>query len=147
MVTAAEADRIITENKIISLNLTWRFDSLIQGYRLQADAFHEASGEILRLIGYVGEANRSFILLYRNAPIRKFTVHNYQRHRDPLTGQVFKEPHKHFWHDVHRDNPAYIPGDMRIGDPNEELIDFLAECNISIICSYTPQSFFQESPG
>ena len=147
MVTAAEADRIVAEYKAIAMNLTWRFDSLIQGYRLQADALHEASGEILRLVGYVGEVNRSFVLLYRNSPIRKFTVHNYLRHRDPINGRVFREPHKHFWHDVHRDHPAYIPDDIRIGDPNEELIDFLAECNISLRGSYIPQSFFQESPG
>ena len=145
MVTAAEADGIVAENKVIAMNLAWRFDNLIQGYRLQANVLRETTSEILRLIGYVGEVNRSFVLLYGNSPIRRYTVHNYQRHRDPLTGQIFTEPHKHFWHDVHRDNPAYIPGDIRIGDPNEELMDFLAECNISLRGSYTPSSFVQAS--
>lgn len=130
MVTAAEADRVIAEDKVIDANLDWIF--VRNAYRLTADVMCRTSGEPLTLRGYVGEQNRSFALLYRNSPIRKYTVHNYQPHRDPLTGQVFREPHKHYWHDEHKDNVAYIPNDIRIGDPNEEILDFLRECNISV---------------
>ena len=142
MVTAAEADRVIAEDKVIDANLDWRVERNTQAFRLQVDVICRTSGELLSLRGYVGDPNRSFALLYRNSPIRKYTVHNYQPHREPLTGQVFREPHKHYWHDEHEDNVAYIPDDIRIGDPNEEILDFLRECNISVRGSYTSQRFF-----
>ena len=138
MVTEAEAQRILDEPKVIAMNLAWKPE--IRGYRLDATVLAETSGEVLSLQGYVGRSNRSFVLLYRNNPIRKYTVH--PRHTDPVTGEVFTRPHKHRWDDVWRDRRAYIPDDIRIGDPNTELLDFLAECNISLRSSYSPQSFF-----
>lgn len=145
MVTAAEAERVLGEDKVIDANMDWRFDR--NAYRLTADVICRTSGETLTLRGYVGKQNRSFALLYENSPIRKYTVHNYQPHRDPLTGQVFREPHKHYWHDEHKDNVAYVPDDIRIGDPNEEILDFLRECNISVRGSYISQRFFQADQG
>lgn len=142
MVTAAEAAKVLAEDKVIDANLDWRFDRNLQAFCLQVDVICRTSGELLSLRGYVGDPNRSFALLYRNSPIRKYTVHNNQKHRDPLTGQVFREPHKHYWHDEYEGNVAYIPNDIRIGDPNEEILDFLRECNISVRGSYAWQRFF-----
>ena len=132
MVTAAEADSILAENKVIGMNLAWRFHR--RAYRLEANVLCEDSGEILSLRGYIGRKNRSFALLYRNSPIRKYTVHD--RHRDPVSRVVYTDPHKHFWDDKWEDKRVYIPDDIRIGEPNEELMDFLHECNIRLRGSY-----------
>lgn len=137
MATENEARRILQEDKVIAMNIAWRTDG--QGYRLGATVLAEGSGEILSLRGYVGKKNRSFVLLYKNTPIRKFTVH--PRHRDPVTLVTVTGPHKHIWDDVWEDRRVYIPDDIRIGDPNLELMDFLSECNISLRGSYTPRVF------
>ena len=78
-------------------------------------------------------------MLYGADPIRSYTVHD--RHRDPETRIVHREPHKHYWHDTWKDDRVYIPDDIRIGDPNEELVDFLRECNIFLINPYSAQIF------
>ena len=160
MVTTAEANAIIAENKIITERLTWRAEpqalsSKRRGRRqrgrrqesdwtkftLEAGVSSLDSGENLRLLGNVGKTNRSFALLYQNIPIRKYTVHAI--HKDPVTRIVYTEPHKHWWDELHEDKRVYIPNDIRIGDPNEELADFLEECNISLREPYQPQIFPQ----
>ena len=137
MVTEAEASRLIEEEKVIWANLSWRTDG--GNFRLEAKILCLESEEILSLLGYVGKKNRSFVLLYKNKPIRKYTVHAF--HRDPVTHQRVTQPHKHLWDDEWEDQRVYIPNDMRIGDPNEELSDFLKECNISHRGSYATRMF------
>ena len=137
MVTAAEAQKVLEEPKVIAQNMVWRSEG--RGYRLEATVLAEHSGEILSLRGYVGRKNHSFALLYRNDPIRKYTDH--PRHTDPVTRIVFTEPHKHFWDDTWRDRRVYIPDDITKGDLNIELMDFLRECNISLRGNYRSQSF------
>ena len=132
MATAAEAESILAEGKVIAMNMAWY---LRRGaYRLEASVLCKDSGEILSLRGYIGRKNRSFALLYRNVPIRKYTVHD--RHKDPVSRIVYTDPHKHFWDDIWEDKRVYIPDDIRIGDPNKELMDFLRECNITLRGSY-----------
>ena len=138
MVTKAEAERLLEEEKVIGVNLSWKIEGSIQ--RLTAKVLCVESKEILSLRGYLGTRNRSFVLLHQNIPIRKYTVHAV--HRDPITRKVFREPHKHTWDDEWKDRLVYIPDDIRIGDPNEELIDFLRECNISLRGTYA-QLLFQ----
>ena len=99
----------------------------------------EESGQTLSLRGFVGKKNRSFVLLYKNNPIRKYTVHAWHRH--PITKERITDPHKHTWDDEWQDRLIYIPDDIRIGNPNDELIDFLKECNISLRSSYSPMLF------
>ena len=137
MVTAAEAERLVASVKVIAANMMWQFQR--GGYRIEATVLVEDSAEVLRFVGYVGRKNRSFTLLYRSTPIRKFTVHD--RHTDPKTGKRTTGPHKHLWDEKYEDNRVYIPDDIRNGDPNEELIDFLAECNIDLRASYGRESF------
>lgn len=132
MVTATEANRVITEDKVIHERLIWRVER--NAYRLKADVVCESSDLILILHGTIGKTNRSFVLLYGDDPIRKYTVH--PRHTDPVTRIVHTEPHKHYWDDTWKDDRVYIPDDIRIGDPNEELVDFLRECNIFLINPY-----------
>lgn len=146
MVTAAEAEKILAEGKKIDEDLVWRPDMGGTAFRLEAAVFSIDSNKTLRLVGYVGKKNRSFALLYRNSPIRKYTVHD--RHKDPVTRIVYTQPHKHCWDDEYEDKRVYIPDDIRIGDPNNELADFLKECNIKLKGLHTPPlMFFQINQG
>jgi len=88
------------------------------------------SGKALRLVGYIGPENRSFALLYKNLPIRKWTVHHHHQLPD---GQVIYGPHKHTWDDEYEDELAYVPDDIQIGDANAELLGFLRECNVEVL--------------
>ena len=143
MVTAAEAEAILAEDKVIGVNLTWR--GIGRGHRLEAKVLSVDSGAVLSLRGYVGVKNRSYALLYQNTPIRKYTVHD--RHRNPATGEVVLGPHKHTWDDEWADKIVYVPDDIRVGDPNEELLDFLAECNIRLQGTYNQMLFFPANQG
>ena len=139
MVTEAAANSLLKEDKVIWANLSWRIDGEI--FRLEAKVLCLESEEILSLRGTVGKKNRSFVLLYQNTPIRKYTVHAF--HRDPVTRERVTEPHKHWWDDEWEDKRVYIPNDIRIGDANDELVDFLQECNISLRGNYTSRMFTQ----
>ena len=143
MVTAAEAETVLAEEKVIGVNLAWRGDA--RGFKLEATVLSLDSDEVLNLRGYIGAKNRSLVLLYRNTPIRKYTAHD--RHRNPATGEVVIGPHKHTWDDDWEDRLVYVPDDIRIGNPNEELMDFLAECNIRLRGSYRPYMFLPSSLG
>ena len=143
MVTKAEAEKVLTEDKVIAMNLEWRFQR--RAHRLEASVLCTNSGEVLSLRGYIGTKNRSLVLLYKNFPIRKYTVHD--RHKDPVTRIVHTKPHKHIWDDVWQDKRVYVPDDIRMGNPDEELVDFLHECNISLRGSYKSQIFFQANQG
>jgi len=129
MVTQAEADALIAEPKLISANIVWR--SWQRGQRMDSViALGSESGAVLRLTGWIGPFNRSFVLLYNNYPIRKWTVHSRTKAPD---GSTIEGPHKHTWDDELEDEFAYVPEDIRIGSPQEELEDFLKECNVSIL--------------
>lgn len=142
-ITAAEADAILNEPKVIAMNLGWKSDG--RGYRLEATVMAEQSAHLLGLRAFVGVKNRSYALLFKNTPIRMFTVHD--RHRDPATRQIVREPHKHRWDDVWEDQPVYVPDDIRQGDPNIELMDFLKECGITLKGTYKSQAFFVHRLG
>ena len=137
MVTEVEALSILAERKVIGANLGWSADGVF--HRLEAKVLCMDSEEILVLKGTWGRTNRSFALLYRNTPIRKYTVHAY--HRDPVTREVVRQPHKHRWDEEYRDGRVYIPDDIQIGDLNEEFMGFLDECNIELRGTYTPIMF------
>ena len=136
-ISRADADALVAEKKEITATLVWR--NWGSGYRLQDSVvLGTESGTILRLTGFVGRSNRSFALLYRNAPIRKYTAHS--GHRNP-DGTRIEGPHKHTWDDTFEGAVAYVPNDIRIGEPNEELIDFLKECNVTLSSPYRPNAF------
>lgn len=132
-VTAAEADEIVRLPKIIASNVSWK--ELPPTYTLEASALATDSDVVCRIKGFVGKTNHSFVLLYENTAIRKWTAHDL--HRNPVTREVIREPHKHTWDDVYGDKLVYIPDDIRVGDINVEFRDFLAECNIVMRGRYT----------
>jgi hypothetical protein len=135
-VSKADAEEVLGEAKIITENLQWqRFSS---SYRLDAGVLATTSGKLLRLKGYVGRTNFSFALLYNNSPIRKYTAHHH--HRNP-SGEVIYGPHKHTWDDVDEDNWVYVPDNVRSDNPNDALVDFLAECNITLQGASPAQEF------
>lgn len=139
MVTRAEADAIIQEPRVIGANLSWTSDR--RSFTLEATVLAIDSGHLLKLRGYIGLKNHSFALLYKNIPIRMYTAHD--RHRNPLTGEIVRVPHKHYWDDVWEDDLIEIPDDIRTGDPNTEFLDFLKECNITFHGAYSPRAFFR----
>lgn len=141
MVTAAEAEAILAKPKIIAANNSWRRYS--PNYRIEATVLILDTNEICSLRGQVGRSNRSLALLYNNTPIRKWTVHH--QHRNPVTREIVREPHKHTWDDVYEDKIIYIPDDIRVGDVNDELLDFLNECNITLRGRYLPFTGIAES--
>lgn len=134
MVTEAEAQGILEEPKVIGANLSWTVDGVMR--RLDAKVLCLESEEVLTFKGTLGKTNRSFVLLYKNTPIRKYTVHAY--HRDPVTRDMIRQPHKHMWDEEYEDRRVYIPDDIRIGNLNEELMDFLKECKIELRGTYSP---------
>ena len=143
MVTEAKAEELLAERKVIAANMVWRFQQ--PSYKLEATVLAEDSGETLKLRGTVGRKNRSFVLLYGDTPIRKYTAHD--RHRDRETGKPVKGPHKHLWDEVYESGRVYIPTDIRIGDANDELVDFLKECNITLRGAYMREAFSQLNQG
>ncbi len=110
MVTAAEATAILEAPKVIGANLVWKGQS--GTFRLEATVFATETSELLSLRGFVGVRNRSYALLYKNTPVRKYTVH--ARHRNPDTGQIVLGPHKHRWDDLWEDQLAYVPDDIQV---------------------------------
>lgn len=98
------------------------------------------SGELFRLVGYVGRRNFSFVLLYQNYPIRKYTKH--QQHFDTKTGKLIKVPHKHHWDAIKRDSEVFIPEDINPKDDiNEQFLAFCRECNIELLGGYQAMTF------
>lgn len=137
-ITKAEADAIIAEPKVISANLRWQ--PWHRGFRLNGSTGAAVvalnSEQILKLSGYVGRKNRSFALLFKNQRIRGYCVKSRRRNPD---GQIISGPHKHSWEDLDEDSWAYVPTDVRSGDVNIELLDFLTECNVELTSSYRAQ--------
>lgn len=128
-VSKDDADSIVEEPKVVSGNIQWR--RLGRGFRMsEVIVLGANSGRTGRLAGYIGPENRSFVLLYRNQPIRKWTVHHHHKLPD---GLVIYGPHKHLWDDDYEDEIAYVPTDIEVGDANVELRDFLRECNIEVL--------------
>jgi hypothetical protein len=77
-----------------------------------------------------GKKRYSFALMFKNSiPIRRWD--DKPRHSDPCTDKVLMKPHKHYYCPEHDDACAYETEDIRLGDVNGALMDFLKECHIS----------------
>jgi len=129
--TQVESDRVINEAKIIRENLRWRSEG--GRWKLEATVFAPGSKTLLKLVAVVGR-ERSYSLLCNNVPLRRLCAKK-NRHRNP-GGQYVHGTHKHRHTDDFGDRDAYKPQGVRIGDPNEELMDFLQECNIAVGGTY-----------
>ena len=126
-----EADRAISEAKVIRENLTWRSEG--GRFKLEGTVFAPTSQTLLKLLAVVGR-QRSYSLLCNNVTLRRLCAKK-RRHRNP-DGQYVQGTHKHRHTDDFGDREAYKPPNVRIGEPNEELMDFLEECNITIEGTY-----------
>jgi hypothetical protein len=74
----------------------------------------------------------SFALLYKKCiPIRRWD--DRIGHIDRCSKLVMKGPHKHYYRPGFADTCSYETSDIRAGDVNGALMDFLAECNISMV--------------
>ncbi len=137
MLSKAEAEALLAEEKLITANIRWQPLKSKSGrrYRFEVVVLVPSRNVALKLHGQVAKTNRSFVLIFGGDPIRKYTVH--AKHRNP-DGTVIREPHKHLWDEVNEDGYAYIPKDITPGDPNREFVDFLKQCNIRLLGSYTP---------
>lgn len=134
MITAAEADALVAEEKVIDDDLRWSFQR--GGMRFAARVRSLESDAELTLHGFVGRRNRSIVLVINGAAIRRYTVH--YSHRNPDTGRRFYGAHMHIWHDVWRDDIAMDPDGIRVGDPDQEFFDCLRQFNITLLRAYEP---------
>lgn len=135
MLETDKAELLHRTPKIITTPITW-VPQTGNRFRLEVKVLAPDLEEVLRLVGNIGNRTHSFVLLYQNYPIRKYTKHF--RHKSHTTGEVFSKPHKHIWESESEDDKAYVPSDI---DPSSEINDqfvaFLKEENI------TPQSGYQ----
>lgn len=132
--TRADADALAATPKIVTALAQWRqVDPYIR--KLEARVFAPEEGVILRLLGTIGRRNYSFVLLFNNNPIRKYTKHH--RHTNRRTGEPFLVPHKHVWDPDYADSDCYIPPDIDPNsDVNEQFLAFCRECHIELLGGY-----------
>jgi len=134
MLETDKANELHSTQKIVTEEIVWTPEHAGR-YRLKVKVLAPALNEILFLRGMVGITNHSFVLLYRNYPVRKYTHHFY--HKSKSTGEVFREPHKHIWEKETEDDKAYIPEDIDpSADINEQFLSFLKEENIILRIPY-----------
>mgnify|MGYP000854140164 CR=1 FL=1 len=132
ILTREEADKIIKAEKVVSSSISWRSENPTS-WRLEARALIRDTKEFVSIRGYIGSSNYSFVLLFNNIPIRKFTKHC----RHQWNGQTFTQPHKHVWDETTEDREVYIPLDIDPKDDiNNQFISFCNECNINIKGGY-----------
>lgn len=87
--------------------------------------------EVQGWYSWKGSKRYGFALLYKNnIPIRRWD--DAKGHIDSCSGKILEGPHKHYYHPIHGDNCAYETKDIRQGDVNGALLDFLKECHISM---------------
>ena len=134
MITAAEADALVAEAKVINDDVRWSFQR--GGMRFAVRVRSLESDAELTLHGFVGRKNRSVVLVIDGAAIRRYTVH--RSHRNPDTGRQIHGAHIHTWHDEWGGRIAMTPDDIRVGDPDQELFDCLRQFNITLRGRYEP---------
>ncbi len=134
MITAAEADALVVEEKVIDDDVRWSFQR--GGMRFAVRVRSLESDAELTLHGFVGESNRSITLVINGSAIRRYTVH--PSHRNPDTREKIYGAHMHIWDDVWQDDIALLPEGIRVGDPDQELFDCLRQFNITLRGAYEP---------
>lgn len=134
MITAAEADALVAEEKVIDEDLRWSFER--GGMRFAVRVRSLESDAELTLHGFVGRRNRSIVLVIDGSPIRRYTVH--RSHTNPDTGLRILGAHMHIWHDHWAGRIATLPDGVRVGNPDQELFDCLRLFNITLRGRYEP---------
>ncbi|MDP2726834.1 MAG: hypothetical protein Q8P59_04765 [Dehalococcoidia bacterium] len=137
-VTVGKAEELLAVDKVITANLAWRPWGP-RGFRLEATVLTVESKEILKLFGWVGAKGlkkRSLSLLYNSISIKRLCLSPHSKHTNsdgvPIDGM-----HKHQFDEFYETRNAYIPNDITTaGDINQELLDFLKECRITLKGNY-----------
>lgn len=128
----AKADLLSTTEKVINEDICWELTD--QGHELNVKVIAPDLNEVLELRGKIGKANRSFTLLYRKEPIRRYCAQG--RHTAP-DGTRIDGHHKHTWDEVSRDGYIYVPDDIdENADVNDQLFQFMQEQNILCVGDY-----------
>jgi len=127
--------------KTVASRITWRPDAF-GIFKFQAKVL-TADGKGLDLVGYCykksgGEQKWGFTLTYSGNCVRSYDMS--KSHKNPgETGRV-KGPHKHKYSSSKIERYAYKPEPpISEDDPNQSLMDFLAEANMAPPTNY--QSF------
>lgn len=121
------------EPKVIRENLRWRHDG--GRLKIEATVFALNSETLLSLRAVAGRSH-SYSLLCNNVTVRRLCASDWARHTNPEDGQTIQGPHKHRLTDEYQDRVVYVPDDMTYGDSNDELMAFLAECNVTLEGTY-----------
>lgn len=130
--TKEYADKLSTTPKAISTELEWRSER--HRHKLRVSVLAPELNEVLELRAVIGVTCRSYSLLYKKMCIRRYDWRGRHTTRD---GKRFDGPHKHTWHPIYADDDAYVPDDIDPNaDPNEQLLQFLREQNISLAEPY-----------
>ena len=146
--TNVDVQDVLARLKRITQPIVWQPRQDRAGYEIEvAVGFQDPQTNIWELGRFLAIAvpkkRVRCALLFANLPLRRLC--DKKGHRNPPPdGAVFAGFHKHRWDDQFDDQVAYIPDDIRIGDVNNELIDFLSECNIDFIGEVGPQLFMIE---
>lgn len=129
----ARANLLSTTPKIIYEKVEWK--KVENGYKLIVSVFASDIDEPMELRGVVGKTNHSFTLLVKNIPLRRYCNQGYHTARP--SGIKIKGHHKHTWHEIYKDDGAYVPNDIDVhADIDTQLMQFLAEQNITLNSGY-----------
>lgn len=128
-----EADAIYEVPKYIDSNaVSWEMTEG-NSQRINISLITE-DGTPLRIRGWYswgGSMRYGFSLLFKNSiVIRRWD--NKLGHKDSVTKSIAKGPHKHYHDPSYADSRCYETSDVRTGDVNGALFDFMKECHISV---------------
>jgi hypothetical protein len=130
-------EQLFTVPKTVASRITWKSDGL-GVFKFQAKVL-TADGKGLDLVGYCykkgGERKWGFSLTYSGNCVRSYDMS--KEHKNPAGGGRVKGPHKHKFTSSKIDRYAYKPNpEISEDNPNQALMDFLAEANIALPSNY-----------
>jgi len=139
-----DCERLFQAPKFVASRIRWkqRDDDtcLFQAKVLTSD------GIGLDLFGYWHQDQKyhrvrwGFSLRYRGFIVRSWDMAS--KHRNPAHGGKIKGPHKHRFSSSRIPRLAYSPNPpLSLANPNDTLMDFLKEANISLPTDYTDFMF------
>lgn len=141
-VTEEEANALVALPKSIGEPIKWKPVPRARGrFRFAVRVFSAQSEEILILTGTASLHSWSFVLLGPgNSRLRRISKPKHPHTNDD--GTVVKPKHKHTWSEHGEDRDAYLPSDIQWHNFNAALLDFVKECNISLLHEY-PDLYLQ----
>jgi hypothetical protein len=132
--TKDEADAMYESPKYVSDDrLAWGImENGAQKINFEVITEDKTSLKVSGWLSRKGKKRYGFCLIFKNAiPIRRWD--DTPGHPNPCTNNTkLKKPHKHYYCPEYDDNCAYETDDIRVGDVNGALMDFLKECHISM---------------